>query len=890
MGMGRTAARCDGAEPLPSPYADQLRDEMRALWRQVLARRAPQVLASIEAGAHQIPPGDAAIPYLQAANIWFQILKIIDENAAVRDRRQQETEVGPGSVEGSFAAVFARAESVRSTAELQALVAGGFSVGPTMTAHPTEAKRVTILEIHRRIYRALINLEMQRWTPSERAGILLDIESEIDLLWLTGELRIERPGPTAEIEWGLQFFRDSIFDAVPQLFERFETAVAGRFGTVGPVRPCIRFHSWIGGDRDGNPFVTVAVTRDAVARARRAILTRYVEALTQAAARLSISAIIAGADHPLAATLEPIIAATGEAEALRKRNPGELFRQALAAMARRIVATSATDAGRYRHVQDFVADLRRIEEALAAIGSERLAHRHIRPIRWQAEVFGFRAVTLDIRQNSTVTTATLAEIWSLSATAPTEGSAAWSARLRRELAQPELPWIDPARLGEGARELLGLLAFMKEQQGGIDPDTMGPFILSMTRSADDLLAVFLLARYAGFGAEKLELRVVPLFETIEDLRAAPTILDELLSVPLPSRSLRSDGGQIEIMLGYSDSNKDGGFLCSTWELEKAQRQIARTLTRHGLRPVFFHGRGGSVSRGGAPTGRAIAAQPAGTVNGRLRLTEQGEVVSSRYANRGTALDHLELLASSALEHTLRDNEPPSDPEHRDLLDALAGMSQASYGNLIRQPGFIDYFHQASPVQELALLKMGSRPARRFGAQSLSDLRAIPWVFAWSQNRHLITGWYGFGSAVDSVRRFRDAAGDALLQDMFANHRLFRLIVDEVEKALFQTDLDIAGLYASLVADSEVRDRIFGEIAAEYRRAVQAVRFLNEGAEICARFPLMRGRFERVRPQLDMINRLQVDLLREARKPGTTGISVPLMQSMNCVAAGLGWTG
>ena len=358
----------------------------------------------------------------------------------------------------------------------------------------------------------------------------------------------------------------------------------------------------------------------------------------------------------------------------------------------------------------------------------------------------------------------LSEIWSRDgATAPDYGSKDWSARLRAELASQSLQEIDPATLSDQGAELISLLRLMRDTRESVDREAVGPFILSMTRSTDDLLGVYLLARYAGFGAETLDLRVVPLFETIADLRAAPGILADFLDVPLARRSIRKSGGdRLEVMLGYSDSNKDGGFLCSTWELEKAQRGILRTLANYGLMPAYFHGRGGSVSRGGAPTERAIAAQPPGTVAGQMRITEQGEVVSAKYANRGSALNSLEVLASSVLLHSAGGRKAAVMPEFDDALEGLAGMSQTAYSTLLHRPGFVEYFQQASPVEELAMLKIGSRPARRFGAKSLADLRAIPWVFAWSQNRHLITGWYGFGTAIGSFRKIRGRDGDDLL--------------------------------------------------------------------------------------------------------------------------------
>ncbi|WP_136659507.1 phosphoenolpyruvate carboxylase [Nitratireductor sp. XY-223] len=861
-------------------YADGLWAELRILWRNILLKRAPHVASWADAPSPTaIPLGKEATPYLQALSIWFQLQRIIEENAAVRDRRMTETIRGPEAVEGGFAEALS---SNAITAERFRDVAGALSVGPTLTAHPTEAKRVTVLEIHRRIYRCLVSLESQRWTPTERAELLHDIEAEIDLLWLTGELRLTRPSLNDEIEWGFQFFRDSIFEAVPQVLERFDQATKQAFGEAADTTPEIRLHSWIGGDRDGNPNVTTEITAQAIRRGRELALELYQNSLAKAAGRLSISDQILSLPEPHRSQVQALI----EGGPQTGRNPNELFRQAASAIGDRL------QNGSYVHIGQFLSDLDTLDAALCAVDAEPLARRYIRRLRRSASVFGFRTATLDIRQNSTVTTAVLSEIWEKQpGAAPIYGTSAWSARLRRELADPDLQRLDPAGLTDQGRELLQLLALMNSICTEPDPKAVGPFILSMTRSADDILGVYLLARYAGFGAETLDLAVVPLFETIDDLRNAPSILLTLLDVPLARRSLKTRGQTIEVMLGYSDSGKDGGFFCSTWELDRAQRKIASALKTQGFHAAFFHGRGGSVSRGGAPAGRAIAAQPAGTISGRLRVTEQGEVVSAQYANRGTAAAHLELLLAHTLRHSAEPCDTPARPEFEDALDALSGLSQTTYVSLLQMPGFLSYFQEASPVEEMARLKIGSRPARRFGAQSLDDLRAIPWVFAWSQNRHLITGWYGFGAAVHNFRRFRGARGDQVLQDLLRESRLFRLIVDEIEKALYQTDMAIAGEYASLVADPKTRETIFGAIKAEYERACDSVRFLTKSRAIGRRFPRFCESFDRKRADLDRINALQVALLRESRGGAQgTAVPVPLLQSMNAVSAGLGWTG
>ncbi|MFK8081952.1 MAG: phosphoenolpyruvate carboxylase [Granulosicoccus sp.] len=864
----------------PDSEMSELTALMLGLWRRVLARRAPEVAQKLgRSQTSALPAGKGAIPYLQAMNIRFQLLRIVDEIERMRTRRAAESANGPEAIPESFARLVATGDDPKRIAQLAACTL----VGPTFTAHPTETKRVSVLEIHRRIYRGIVALETDRWTPRERKTLTERLESDIDMLWFTGELRLDRPSPDDEIAWGLHFFRDIIFDIVPDVLEQVNTAVGKSASDVAEFIPRLCFHSWIGGDRDGNPHVTTAVTRRALELGQNTIQTRYISLLGEAAAQLSLSNRIAPLDDMHADALRDICNNSDAAS----RNANELFRQAISAI------SSHIESDRYAHVSDFISDLTAVENALHSLRANQIADRYLRPVRWAATVFGFRTVTLDIRQNSTVTTAVLKEIWEKveGDLPPDYGSTAWSERLRAELATDELPHLDYESLSAQAQELFDLLSLMLEVISGKDPQAVGPFILSMTTSADDLAAVLLLARYVGFDREAPELKVVPLFETIGDLRAAPDIMREFLLIPSARRCLTRGNKPIEIMLGYSDSNKDGGFLCSSWEVTCAQSKVVNALAKLDLEGVFFHGRGGSVSRGGAPTHRAIAAQPAGTIGQSIRLTEQGEVLSARYANRGSAAAHLELLLSSAVEHRLRKPDRQLNPEHEDALTALAGISQTAYTKLVNAEGFLDYFQQASPVEELANLKIGSRPARRFGANSLDDLRAIPWVFAWSQNRHLITGWYGFGTAIESFVSIRGTEARQLLKDMFQYSEFFRLVVDETEKTLFQTDLAIASRYASLVENAETRTRILGLICSEFDRSVEAVKMISDSTTLATRFPEFQYQYDRYTRDLEQVHDLQIELLREARKNNqSTSVSIPLLQSMNCISSALGWTG
>ena len=468
-------------------------------------------------------------------------------------------------------------------------------------------------------------------------------------------------------------------------------------------------------------------------------------------------------------------------------NPGEAYRQYLTCVLRKLDATvvrtecNGVDERRpyYANADELILDLRVLESALEEANLASIATDLVRPVRYAVQLFRFSTVRLDLRENTTRTTGTLQALWRATAgqgggEPPHPRSAEWKAWLIAELARPRVGGRVLAELSPEAEETLNMLRLVPEMRGRLDREAFGSFILSMTRSVADVLGIYLLAKEAGAyldaaGTEICPLPIVPLFETIDDLRAAPAIMRELLAVPLVRRSTNWQGGVQEVMIGYSDSNKDGGFFASNWELSKAQSQLTKVSDETGVKIAFFHGRGGSVSRGGAPTGRAIAAQPAGSIRGRFRVTEQGEVVSSKYANRGTAGYQLELLAASVFEHALkseREDALKPRPEIDDAMEALSGASRAAYTRLVGNPDLVTYFQSASPLEEISLLNIGSRPARRFGARSLADLRAIPWVFAWAQNRHIITGWYGVGSALKNFLEVRGEEGEAMLARMF----------------------------------------------------------------------------------------------------------------------------
>lgn len=902
---------------LPSAFATRSVTEASAFLREqllaVIRRHMPEiepVVRDSKAGAGLAPRQMARA--LQAQGILFQLVSIAEQAYAMRRRRRIERERGHDKLLGTFDYVLSSAAAAGVTpeeihAQLQTL-----RIRPVITAHPTEAKRVSILEKYRRIYLLLRELESTRWTDREREALVKSIYDQVELLWLTGELHLEKPTVEHEVSWGQHFFSESIFDLAPELLSSFERALKRHYPKEKfDVTPFFQFGSWIGGDRDGNPFVTNDVTRNTMRQNALASLNYYRNRLVDLVRTLSISQRAAVIPEAFRAELERRLSDLPDGEAIATRNQNEPYRQFVTTILRKLDQTilsaqdEPTTGARYKSADALIGDLLILEQALTEAKSEALAVDVVRPVRRAVEIFRFSTVRLDIRQNTTRTTQALHELWKLrtgGGTPPDVGGDAWREWLLTELSAPRKEPVAREKLTADARDVIEMFEVVADLRNQLDREAFGSFILSMTHSVNDVLGIYLLAKEAGLfadaaGVDHLTLPIVPLFETISDLRDAPAIMRELLQIPVVRRSTHAQGDLQEVMIGYSDSNKDGGFFSSNWELYKAQARLTEVGREQDVAIAFFHGRGGSVSRGGAPTGHAIAAQPAGSIRGRFRVTEQGEVVSFKYANRGTAAYQMELLASSVFAHALKSEREEALAPHAEfeaVLEEISNASFAAYETFIGDPDLVTYFQAASPLEEISLLNIGSRPARRFGAKSLADLRAIPWVFAWAQNRHSITGWYGVGSG---LKAFVDARGDRgveLLRRMFEESRLFRLILDEVEKTLALVDLSIARQYAGLVADSDVRDKVFNAIEDEYALTRSMVLRVTGSEQIADRFKEYQARLAQRLPTINEVNREQVDLLgrfrsaqNEAEKEDT---KVPLLISISCIAAGLGATG
>ena len=880
---------------------------------QVIEQRHIEILPYVR-GELSIPIGDnkLLLGILQAWGIWFQLLNVAEENTGMRRRRMAEKEIGLENVLGTFANVFKQAnESGVSSEKIQNLLDVAH-IRPTLTAHPTEAKRVTVLEIHRRIYVLLYRLEGSRWTVREQEKFLDALRNEIDLLWLTGELRLEKPTVSQEVVWGLHFFEQTLFERIPETHEKLKLALNKNYpDTDFLLPPFFQFGSWIGGDRDGNPFVTNEVTKDTLLKNRRIVLHHYIKRLEDLSEHLSVSSINIKLSKIFQDDLQAILKGIDELELISERNPGEVFRQFLTCMLVKLRGTLSSDTEghfsgiRYSNADEFITEIKQVMMGLQESDCKQLSQTLILPLLQEAEAFRFRTVRLDLRENSTTINRALTSVWkamNANDAPPSPDSSIWKSWLLAELDKPQENLPVFSNLDDSATSTLGLFQMTADMMDKLDREAFGYFILSMTQSINDILGVYLLAKISGLFVEEngvtySRLPIVPLFETIDDLQRGPQMMSDLFTIPIVKQSINYQKGIQEVMIGYSDSNKDGGYFTANWELSKAQADLTKIGQEAGISISFFHGRGGSVSRGGAPTGYAIAAQPAGSIHGQMSITEQGEVVSSKYANEGTAQYQMELLAASVFEHTLKSlnqNELKPNLAFNIAMESLSELAFNKYRKFAEIDDLIDYYSAASPVEELAKMNIGSRPVRRFGIKSLSGLRAIPWVFAWTQNRHLVPGWYGVGTALKSFIDMRGLKGEQLLKDMFDDMCLFRLILDEVEKTLSLVDLEVSESYSKLVENEKLRDSVFGKVVDEYKLTVDMVLKITGEEQLCERFKKFSRKLNRRYPILFQVGMEQVQLLKEFRSKQESGAPsenlAPMLLSINCVSTGLGWTG
>ncbi len=779
-------------------------------------------------------------------------------------------------------------------------------IAPVLTAHPTEVQRKSVRDLEMKLERLLRARDRNRLTPNERAANDESIRRAVLALWQTRMLRLEKLDVLDEVANGLSFYENTFLPELPQLYGALEDELARRYAGPGTVElpPFLRIGSWIGGDRDGNPFVTADVLARTLRMQSARVLDHYLEQVHALGAELSLTTLVS--------------AATADLLALAERSPDtsphrrdEPYRRALTGIYARVAATARTldqhvplrhaiaEAPPYARAAEFAADLQSIHDSLVANGSALLARGRLRRLRRAVVVFGFHLAAIDLRQNSDVHQRVVAELFSVARPEVRYGELDEGARVRvlvEELATPRLlssPYVEYSNETRGELEILRTAANLHGLYGA---DCIQNYVISKCDGASDVLEVVLLLREVGLYRATdghVACNVVPLFETIADLRNAPGTMDELLAIPAYARVLASRGSAQEVMLGYSDSNKDGGYLTSRWELFKAQVALVETFQRHGVRLRLFHGRGGSVGRGGGPTYEAILAQPVGTVQAQIRITEQGEVIGVKYANAEVGRHNLEVLAAATLETTLLGGAGRApQPEYLEALERLSGSAFDAYRNLVYEtPGFEDYFWESTVITEIAELNIGSRPASRNQSRSIETLRAIPWSFSWAQCRLMLPGWYGFGAAVDAWLAERGDAGLQLLGEMYREWPFFASVLSNMEMVLAKADLAVASRYAGLVANETLRGEIFGRIRAELERTLDALLRIMGTRELLAHNPQLARSIKYRFPYLDPLNHIQVELLRRFRaghrdERSRRGIHL----TINGIAAGLRNTG
>jgi phosphoenolpyruvate carboxylase len=834
---------------------------------------------------------DQTLDVVRAFSYFLHLLNVAEDrqiNRAVQERER----LGAAPEPGSFAHALANVRGGGAgEAELDAWFARAMVV-PVLTAHPTEVQRQSILVCERGIAAALSQLEDDRIPARRRGRIEARLHAFVLTLWQTAMLRLARLSVIDEIENALSFYRLTFLTEIPRLYEEMEGALGGR-----ALPEVLRMGSWIGGDRDGNPFVTAEVLREAVTRQARTAFAHYLEEVHALGAELSMSRRLV---EPTAALLQ-LAQAAQDPSPYRQDEP---YRQAISGVYCRLAATARARAGfvppreppraaePYTDEAAFSADLQVIAHSLASHGASQLAAIRLRPLQRALRVFGFYLAALDLRQNADVHEAVVADLLAAVGVESNYVGLDEPARvaiLERELATPR-PLVSPhLSYSEKTQGELAILRTAAELHVLYGPAALPHYIISKAASVSDLLEVALLLKEVGLftPGEGLAMDIIPLFETIADLDNARGVMRAAFALPAYRRWVAGRGDIQEVMLGYSDSNKDGGYLSANWALNKAQRALVEVHRAAGVRLRLFHGRGGTVGRGGGPSYDAIRAQPHGAVDGAIRLTEQGEIIGSKYADRDVGRRNLETLVAATLEASFAGGEADGDDSFDAVMDALSAHSYAAYRSLVYEtPGFADYFRAATPVTELAELNIGSRPASRTASQRIEDLRAIPWVFSWSLCRLMLPGWYGFGAAVETWCA-KNPGGMQVLGEMYRKSLFFRTIIANMEMVLAKSDLAVASRYAELVPDAALRETVFERIRGEWQRTVQSVQAITGQESLLADNPALARSIRDRLPYLDPLNHLQVELLHRHRSGKTDDrVKRGIHLTINGIAAGL----
>jgi len=902
-----------------------LRQLMTALHR-VLTRRGqhevaarlpwPELWGEADTGKDVVFPEDEAEACVQAYSLAFQLLDSAEENGVIQQRRVAEDAGALGEESGSWLQNFRMLAEHGHDAEAIADALRQVRIEPVLTAHPTEAKRRTVLEHQRRLYRLLVELENTMWTRAERADLELELEAWVERLLRTGEIYLEKPSLSDERRMVLHHLGNILPFAIPRVHRALRAAWSEMGFDPGlldgaAAMPRIVFGNWVGGDRDGHPFVTAAFTSETLRLFRREALSIVAEQIEDLAVRLSLSENRQSTPRGLQDALQLWSEALGE-EGHRAllRNPDEPWRQYANLMRAALPAEEEAEPppGRLRTPAELLARLDDLSGWLRAVGADRLVSVDVEPIAVMVRTIGFHLATVDFRQNSAFHDKALAQLLTLAGTEGGADYADWPLDRRRAWLDVELQSRRPLARAEDtedeARAMFELHQTLDLHKDAFGTEGLGALIVSMTRSAEDLLAVYVLAREGGLldREGRIPLNVVPLFETIEDLQRAPEIMEDYLAHPTVQASLQKQAELVgreelvqQVMVGYSDSGKDGGIVASMWGLYRAMDALAEAGRKRGVRLVFFHGRGGTIGRGAGPTHRFVRALPAKTVQSDMRFTVQGESIRHFYANLATAAHQLELFAACALGTSLTDEERPFDPpELVEAMEALKLDSRKAYRTLLEHEGFVAFFERATPLDAIESSRIGSRPARRPGQRSLDSLRAIPWVFAWNQSRFILPGWFGLGSGLEALAETHPNAFEALVQAKAEEHRWapVHYLISNAATAFAMTDRDLMARYGALAEEVPEAQTLLDRLLNEHTRTEQMLQRFYHGP-LAEKRPEIHRAARRRSDALRPLHLRQIELLRTWRGADDETrdqLTRSLLRTINAIAAGLGSTG
>jgi phosphoenolpyruvate carboxylase len=813
---------------------------------------------------------------VRAFSVYFQLVNIAERHHRVRRRRQYEAEPGNPPQRASVASALARLKREGLGTEALRGVLDEMAVGLVLTAHPTEAMRRSVRRKHVRIGEMLESLESPNLTWKEQRRLEDELAEEITILWQTDELRARRPEVEQEIERTLLFFENPLISATLEAYREFEDELSRQYPEETPtLGRVLGFGSWVGGDQDGNPFVGPEMITAALGLHREVILRRHLAYVSWMMDHMSQSARMIPVSDELRLSIELDEKSMPEAAArFGGVDPDELYRLKLLFVAERLGLALRRPGSptAYPGPTEFVRDLYTIRESLLQNGGERIAEGGMRDLIRQAEVFGFHLATLDVRQESATVVRAVAELI-LNSTGDdllTMDEAGRATLLRGLLAAPDLQLPEPGNVSDESRKVLETFRRIRRARNEFSGTPVETFVLSMAHHASDVLSVQLLARRAGLLEVDEDgrctanyLKVTPLFETVDDLARAPDVLGYLLEDPFYRSSIERGDDLQEIMLGYSDSGKDAGYVTSNWTLYKAQGLLSSVAREFGVRLRLFHGRGGSAGRGGGPSYQAIMAQPPDTLQGPIRITEQGEVISFKYSMRGLARRNLDTVLAAVLEASADESPHEPDPRWINAMEDISQTARGAYRALVYEDDdFLPFFSESSPIGELSLLNMGSRPSRRVQKPTVDSLRAIPWVFAWTQNRFLLPSWYGAGTAL--VGYASDARKLGILREMYEGWPFFRTLVDFMQMTLAKSDLRIAEKYTTLITNPAIRKRLWTRVSEEHAACIDALLLITGNEHLLDDSPVLQRSIRLRNPYVDPLSYVQVTLLRRLR--------------------------